>query len=154
MKQLCRFGIWSNTNRSPAEKLVLFTNIIILLTILYHFTIVAQYFCKFVRKKMYVFCLFNSRAAVSVCRGRNPSAISALSCVASFSTHTRRWRFSPPGTVVSNVLEQTLPKKSLPTPRLSLGGLENFFKILLKRLDQGHLHPKLEVPGLTCPGRQ
>jgi len=24
----------------------------------------------------------------------------------------------------------------------------------LKRLDQGHLHPKLEVPGLTCPGRE
>ncbi len=22
----------------------------------------------------------------------------------------------------------------------------------MKRLDQGHLHPKLEVPGLTCPG--
>ncbi len=22
----------------------------------------------------------------------------------------------------------------------------------LKKLDQGHLHPKLEVPGLTCPG--
>jgi hypothetical protein len=24
----------------------------------------------------------------------------------------------------------------------------------LKRLDQGHLRPKLEVPGLTCPGRR
>jgi hypothetical protein len=24
----------------------------------------------------------------------------------------------------------------------------------MKRLDQGHLHPKLEVPGLTCPGRR
>ncbi len=23
----------------------------------------------------------------------------------------------------------------------------------MERLDQGHLHPKLEVPGLTCPGR-
>jgi hypothetical protein len=22
----------------------------------------------------------------------------------------------------------------------------------MKRLDQGHLHPKLQVPGLTCPG--
>jgi hypothetical protein len=22
----------------------------------------------------------------------------------------------------------------------------------MTRLDQGHLHPKLEVPGLTCPG--
>ncbi len=22
----------------------------------------------------------------------------------------------------------------------------------MKRLDQGYLHPKLEVPGLTCPG--
>ena len=25
---------------------------------------------------------------------------------------------------------------------------------VVKRLDQGHLHPKLEVPGLTCPGRE
>jgi hypothetical protein len=24
----------------------------------------------------------------------------------------------------------------------------------MKRLDQGHLHPKQEVPGLTCPGRE
>jgi hypothetical protein len=24
----------------------------------------------------------------------------------------------------------------------------------IKRLDQGHFHPKLEVPGLTCPGRE
>ena len=24
----------------------------------------------------------------------------------------------------------------------------------MKRLDQGHLHPKLEDPGLTCPGRE
>jgi hypothetical protein len=24
--------------------------------------------------------------------------------------------------------------------------------ITMKRLDQGNLHPKLEVPGLTCPG--
>ncbi len=24
----------------------------------------------------------------------------------------------------------------------------------MKRLDKGHLHPKLEVPGLTCPGRE
>ncbi len=24
----------------------------------------------------------------------------------------------------------------------------------LKRLHQGHLHPKLQVPGLTCPGRE
>jgi hypothetical protein len=24
---------------------------------------------------------------------------------------------------------------------------------LMKRLDQGHLHPKLEVLGLTCPSR-
>ncbi len=24
----------------------------------------------------------------------------------------------------------------------------------MKRLDQGHLHPKLEVPGLTCAGRE
>ncbi len=24
---------------------------------------------------------------------------------------------------------------------------------VMKRLDQGHLHPKLEVPRLTCPGR-
>jgi hypothetical protein len=37
---------------------------------------------------------------------------------------------------------------------------EKKFKILywktlyLKRLDQGHLHPKLMVPGLTCPGRE
>jgi hypothetical protein len=23
----------------------------------------------------------------------------------------------------------------------------------MERLYQGHLHPKLEVPGLTCPGR-
>ena len=23
-----------------------------------------------------------------------------------------------------------------------------------ERLDQGHLHPKLEVPRLTCPGRE
>jgi hypothetical protein len=23
----------------------------------------------------------------------------------------------------------------------------------MERLDQGHLHPKLEAPGLTCPGR-
>ncbi len=22
----------------------------------------------------------------------------------------------------------------------------------MKRLDQGHLHPKLKAPGLTCPG--
>ncbi len=26
--------------------------------------------------------------------------------------------------------------------------------MILKRLDQGHLHSKLEVPGLTCPGRE
>jgi hypothetical protein len=26
--------------------------------------------------------------------------------------------------------------------------------ITLKRLDQGHLHSKLEVPGLTCPSRK
>ncbi len=26
--------------------------------------------------------------------------------------------------------------------------------ICLERLDQGHLHPELEVPGLTCPGRE
>jgi hypothetical protein len=25
---------------------------------------------------------------------------------------------------------------------------------IMKRLDQGHLHPKLEVPELTCPGRE
>jgi hypothetical protein len=24
----------------------------------------------------------------------------------------------------------------------------------MDRLDQGHLHPKLEIPGLTCPGRE
>jgi hypothetical protein len=24
----------------------------------------------------------------------------------------------------------------------------------MKRLDQGHLHPKLKVPGLTCPSRE
>jgi hypothetical protein len=24
----------------------------------------------------------------------------------------------------------------------------------MKRLDQGHLHSKLEVPGLACPGRK
>ncbi len=24
----------------------------------------------------------------------------------------------------------------------------------MKRLDQGHLHPKLEVPVLTCPGQE
>ncbi len=24
----------------------------------------------------------------------------------------------------------------------------------MKRLDQGHLHPKLEVPGLTCSGEE
>jgi hypothetical protein len=24
----------------------------------------------------------------------------------------------------------------------------------MKRLDQGHLPPKLEIPGLTCPGRE
>jgi hypothetical protein len=24
----------------------------------------------------------------------------------------------------------------------------------MKRLDQGYLHPKLEVPELTCPGRK
>ncbi len=24
----------------------------------------------------------------------------------------------------------------------------------MMRLDQGHLHPKLEAPGLTCPGRE
>jgi hypothetical protein len=26
--------------------------------------------------------------------------------------------------------------------------------IIMERLDQGHLHPKLEVPRLTCPGRE
>jgi hypothetical protein len=26
--------------------------------------------------------------------------------------------------------------------------------IIMARLDQGHLHPKLEVPRLTCPGRE
>ncbi len=25
---------------------------------------------------------------------------------------------------------------------------------IMKRLDQGHLHPKLEVPGLTCTGQE
>ncbi len=25
---------------------------------------------------------------------------------------------------------------------------------LMTRFNQGHLHPKLEVPGLTCPGRE
>ncbi len=24
----------------------------------------------------------------------------------------------------------------------------------MERLDQGRIHPKLEVPGLTCPGRE
>jgi hypothetical protein len=24
----------------------------------------------------------------------------------------------------------------------------------MERLDPGHLHPKLEVPGQTCPGRE
>jgi hypothetical protein len=24
----------------------------------------------------------------------------------------------------------------------------------MERLDQGHLQPELEVPGLTCPGRE
>jgi hypothetical protein len=24
---------------------------------------------------------------------------------------------------------------------------------VLRKLYQGHLHPKIEVPGLTCPGR-
>jgi hypothetical protein len=24
----------------------------------------------------------------------------------------------------------------------------------IERLDQGHLYPNLEVPGLTCPGRE
>jgi hypothetical protein len=24
----------------------------------------------------------------------------------------------------------------------------------MKRLDQGHLHPKLEIPGLICSGRE
>ncbi len=28
------------------------------------------------------------------------------------------------------------------------------FILALKRLDQGHLHSKLEVPGLTCLGRE
>ncbi len=26
--------------------------------------------------------------------------------------------------------------------------------MVLKRLDQGHLHPKLEVPRLTCPEQE
>jgi hypothetical protein len=29
-----------------------------------------------------------------------------------------------------------------------------FFYVIMRRIDQGHLHPKLEVPGLTCPGRE
>ncbi len=28
-----------------------------------------------------------------------------------------------------------------------------FMHTPMERLDQGHLHPKLEVPGLTCPGQ-
>ncbi len=34
-------------------------------------------------------------------------------------------------------------------------GSECFFTFpFLKKLDQGHLHPKLDVPRLTCPGRE
>jgi hypothetical protein len=40
---------------------------------------------------------------------------------------------------------------SHPMPTL---GFEGDYCIELKRLDQGHLHPKLEDPGLTCPGWQ
>jgi hypothetical protein len=33
------------------------------------------------------------------------------------------------------------------------GNLEMFALFYMKRLDQGHLHPKLEAPRLTCLGR-
>ncbi len=41
----------------------------------------------------------------------------------------------------------------------TLNPLQNFsnsilFYVIIRTLDQGHLHPKLEVPGLTCPGRE
>jgi hypothetical protein len=50
---------------APAEQPVLYTNIIILLTILCHFRIVALYYCKFVRNKIffrffYIFLYFFS----------------------------------------------------------------------------------------------
>jgi hypothetical protein len=32
--------------------------------------------------------------------------------------------------------------------------VERNVKKIMKRLDQGYLHPKLEIPGLTCPGRE
>ncbi len=44
---------------------------------------------------------------------------------------------------------------STPTTKNADEWLSNYSKIdgVMERLDQGHLHPKLEVPGLTCPGR-
>ncbi len=43
-----------------------------------------------------------------------------------------------------------LPSRRLASPRvLNHGGVTT-----MKRRDHGHLHPKLEVPGLTCPGRE
>jgi hypothetical protein len=47
------------------------------------------------------------------------------------------------------------PNGLLPSRRLPSPGVSNHVRVTtMKRLDQGHLHPKLEVPGLTCPGRE
>ncbi len=40
-------------------------------------------------------------------------------------------------------------KRGVNTPNRSC-----YINNMLKRLDQGHLHPKLEVPGQTCPGQK
>jgi hypothetical protein len=39
-------------------------------------------------------------------------------------------------------------------PFMKLQNHPKSFKTVLKRLDQCHLNPKLEVPGLTCPSRE
>ncbi len=46
-----------------------------------------------------------------------------------------------------------LPSSSPPgSPTSHSGNPSSLHHFIMKGLDQGHLYPKLEVPGLTCPG--
>jgi hypothetical protein len=56
-----------------------------------------------------------------------------------------------PGSEIRN------PEKPIPDPgsrgqKVTGSRIRN--TATMERFDQGHLHPKLEVPGLTCPGRE
>ncbi len=59
------------------------------------------------------------------------------------------------GTVVLSSTELASPHRLGEFSHPGTAGLtRQFLNFILKRLDQGHLHSKLKVPALTCPGRE